>query len=332
MTFVAGLGGSTVGRLLAACALATAPLIAQAASLRLVGFYAPWDGESVRSLQQHAAELDVVVPATISVTGPGHEISIEPDAAGHSAMASLRHRPKLWLMVQNARLGAWDGPGAAALLDDQAASAGLLDRLQAEIAREQAAGLVVDFEDLPASAQPDLLSFLTSAKARFQAHHWTLAVAAPPADPNWDLHAIGLVTDHVILMGYGEHWQTGPPGPLASIPWFTSVVERAMSALPKGSAIIALASYAYDWPEGGVASILSIRQATTLATQTRATVTQDSEAGAAHFEYSVNGVAHVVWMSDAASFRRQMAIAREAGAERFALWRLGTEDSAIWGR
>ncbi len=311
----------------AAClASASAPASAQ----RWIGFYAPWDPASAASLQEHGADLAVVVPAWISVTGPDHEVTVAPDVAGRALLAGLHRRPKLWIMIQNARLGSWDGAGVAGLMRDPAATDALLGRIEAEAVGVAAAGLVVDFEDLPPAAQPDLRMFLARARDRARRHGWTLAVTAPVADPAWDLAAIGKVADRVILMAYDEHWQTGPPGPIASDRWFRSAVTRAVAHVPRGRSVVAIASYAYDWPANGPATVLSVGQAEALAAQAGVPLVVDSESGATHFAYATGGIGHQVWIATAATAGAQAAIARAAGAADVALWRLGTEDGRLW--
>jgi spore germination protein YaaH len=321
-----GLGGA-----LAVLFAMAIPVTGRAAQPKMIGFYAPWDGASLASLQQHGRDLQAVVPTWISVTGPEHKVTVVPDAAGHAALASLKGRTPLWLMVQNALMGAWDGPGAAALLHDKVATAALLDQLETVSVREKAGGFVVDFEDLPAAAQPDLAAFLAAARQRCRRHGWILVVTAPAANPDWNLAAIGRTADRVILMAYDEHWQTGAPGPIASDPWFASVVKPAIQQIPPGATIVAVASYAYDWPAKGPATVLSIAQAEALAMQNGVRPERDPASGSEHFAYTAGGVAHVVWMSDAASVRGQIAVARAIGARGVALWRLGTEDPAVWG-
>jgi spore germination protein YaaH len=311
------------------CAMA---LAGGASAADMIGFYAPWDAASVASLKDHGAALKAVVPTWISVTGPGHQITLAPDPAGRAALAALKPRPQLWLMVQNALMGAWDGQGAAALLHDKTASAALLGKFEAQAASDKASGLVVDFEDLPPAAQPDLLAFLTAARERCRRHGWTLAVTAPVANPDWNLPALGKAADRLILMAYDEHWQTGQPGPIASDPWFSSVVKRTVAQLPPGSAIAGVAAYAYDWPEGGAAAVLSIPQAEALAARNNVKPERDQASGAEHFAYTSGGVSHEVWMSDAAVVRRQIGIAEAAGAKTIALWRLGTEDPGVWAK
>jgi spore germination protein YaaH len=322
--------GSPLQAVIGLLAAAMSAGAGHAATAKMIGFYAPWDPASLASMKQHGQDLKAVVPAWISVTGPEHKVTVAPDPAGHAAVAALKGRGELWLMVQNALGGTWDGAGAAALLHDKAAASTLLNRLEAEGGREKANGLVIDLEDLPPGAQGDLQAFLAAARERCRRHGWTLAVTAPPANPDWNLAAVGRAADRVILMAYDEHWQTGQPGPIASDGWFASVVKRAAAQIPAGGTIVAVAAYAYDWPAGGTATVLSIPQAEALAAQHGVRPERDPASGAEHFAYNVAGVAHAVWMSDAAAVRGQISTANSAGAQAVALWRLGTEDPAVW--
>lgn len=315
-----------LSRSVAALALAASP----GSAAGPIGFHAPWDPASTASLAGHGSALGVVVPAWISVTGPDHRMTVIPDPAGHAALAEIAARPKLWIMVQNALGGTWDGAGAAALLRDSAASDEMLDRLETAAIADRASGIVIDFEDLPPSAQPELETFLAKTRDRAHRHGWTLAVTAPVADRAYPLAAMGAVTDRVILMAYDEHWQTGQPGPIASTGWFRSAVTAGLARLPRGRGVVAVASYAYDWPAAEPATVLSVTAARALADRQGVPLLVDRDSGEPHFSYVENGVAHQVWIADAASTAAQLAIARGAGAANVALWRLGTEDPQLW--
>jgi spore germination protein YaaH len=312
----------------ALCAASIA--IANAQEAPAIAFYAPWDPASVASLRDHSDELQVVVPAWVSVTGSDHRVASDPDGAGRAVLAGLSKKPRLWLMVQNALLGKWDGTGAAGLLHDHTAASAVLDQIEAEAVKDEAAGLLFDLENLPAQSQPDLLAFLATVHERCRRHGWVLGVAAPVANPDWDLAKLGRIADRVILMAYDEHWQSGAPGPIASDRWFASTVGKALTDVPPSRTIVAIASYAYDWPATGPATILSIEQANALASANNVKPVRDSASGSSHFSYRVNGTVHSVWMSDASTVQHQLSIIRSSQAAGAALWRLGTEDPAIW--
>ncbi|WP_163362436.1 hypothetical protein, partial [Klebsiella aerogenes] len=67
-----------------------------------VGFYVPWDDASGASLRRHIGEMDWVVPASYTVTGPQHSIATAPDTEFDTILAAATRRPKVLPMVQNA--------------------------------------------------------------------------------------------------------------------------------------------------------------------------------------------------------------------------------------
>jgi len=295
-----------------------------------ISFYVPWDDSSAASLSQHIGDLDWLVPAWISVTGPDHRISVYPDIRGRRIIAGAAHRPLLLPMVQNAHDGEWDGSGIAALLHDPAAGKALLDRLEPFLLANHAAGVFFDFEALPADAQRDYLRFLKAAHDRLAAKGLIVAIAAPAGDRSWKLPAYAAVTDKIVVMAYDEHFQGGPAGPIASQPWFTQAVTRAVRGLPPDKVVIAIGSYAYDWAEGGDTQVVSIEDSWLTAHESDAVPVFDPASANSSFTYMQQGALHTVWMLDAASAYNQIAALRAAGINGLALWRMGTEDPSVW--
>ena len=294
-----------------------------------VGFHAPWDDASAASLERHIADLDWLVPAWVSVTGPDHRITRFPDLRGRAIIATASARPKLLPMVQNALQGEWDGAGAAALLASPAQRRLLLDRLEAGFVADRVDGMFFDFESLPASAQANYLTFLREARVRCARHGWTLAIAAPVADDSWNLKAYAKVVDRLFLMAYDENDPSSPPGPIASQPWFVATVARATRGIPPEKLVVALGSYAYDWSPGGT-NADSVESALLTAHESSAMPGFDAATGNLTFRYDGGGEVHTVWLLDAVSVHNQMLATRAIGINAFALWRLGTEDPTVW--
>ena len=71
----------------------------------------------------------------------------------------------------------------------------------------------------------------------------------------------------------------------------------------------------------------SVTQTRTLASRTGVALTRD----AATQSLVARGSDWELWMADAATLRALVRAAEELGVRRFALWRLGREDPAIWG-
>ncbi|MDR3510719.1 MAG: glycosyl hydrolase family 18 protein [Caulobacteraceae bacterium] len=305
-------------------------LHAAGAAAATFAFYAPWDARSAPSLAAHAAAIDWFAPAWISVTGPADTLRVNIDPPARAALAGLGHAPAVMPVVQNAALGAWDGTNAAALLASPSRRTALLDQLEPILASAGASGVMFDFEDLPASAQPDYLAFLGEARRRYAARRWPVAAAVPADDADWNLAAYGRTADYVVLMAYDEHWTSSPPGPIASRRWFSSGVHEAVAAVPPDKLVIGLASYAYDWPAGASARPISAPDAKARAGQAGASARRDAASGEMTIAYADGGKVHTVWISDAAASRGEIAASRRLGVRNFALWRLGSEDPAIW--
>jgi peptidoglycan-N-acetylglucosamine deacetylase len=295
-----------------------------------VAFHAPWDDASVASLRRHVDDIDWLVPGWMSITGPRHTVTEFPDPAGKAIISAAVHRPRLLPMIQNARDGEWDGPGMAALLASPRLRRLALDRISVMLTANQAGGVFFDFENLPAASLPDYRRFLAEARVRFAPRGLIVALAAPVGDGDWDLPAFAKVADRLFLMAYDEHYQGGEPGPIASQRWFVDQVVRSARGIPREKLVIAFGNYAYDWTEGGDTDAPSVEEAWLAAHDSGVLPTYDAASGSSHFAYEESGRQHDVWLLDAASAYNQIKWLRSNGLGALALWRLGSEDPALW--
>jgi peptidoglycan-N-acetylglucosamine deacetylase len=295
-----------------------------------VGFYAPWDPSSSTSLANHVEELDWLVPGLFSVIGPDHAVTVSADSRLDIVLKTHDKQPALLPMIQNAVEDEWDGQGAAALLHGASERTALLNRLESLLVRRAAAGIVFDFEFLPDSAAMDYLALLREAKIKFAAHHWLVTVTAPATASDWKLKALAAQVDHVFIMAFDHDLTSDSPGPLASQAWFGANVARAVTAVGDRKSIIAIGNYAYDWTGPGEATEISVEEAWLAAHDSDASINFDAQSGNASFAYEEDGVAHRIWMLDAASAWNQVKVAQKTGAAGLALWRLGNEDPGVW--
>ena len=77
-----------------------------------IAFFVPGDDASIASLRRHVGALDWVVPATVSVAGPNHAVTMHRDIRFDRMIAAMPHPPKVLPMVQNLTATQWDGAGA----------------------------------------------------------------------------------------------------------------------------------------------------------------------------------------------------------------------------
>ncbi|MGC4251414.1 MAG: glycosyltransferase [Sphingobium sp.] len=292
-----------------------------------VGFYVPDDESSIASLRRHVGQLDWIVPALVTVSGPSAAPHFVGDPRLSQMIAAMPHPPRLLPMVQNVGADGWDGAGMARLLRDERASRLLAARLGDYVARHRMGGLVMDIESLPPGALRDYLRFLPMLRAAMPAHA-TLALTVPAGD-GWPLQRLAHAADRLIFMAYDQHWQGGEAGPIAAQPWFVGQVEEAMRRVGPDKLIVALGSYGYDW-HGGTADALSLDEAWLAAHDSDAPVAFDPASGNAGFAYDESGQRHQIWMLDAAATWNQMLALRRLGVASVALWRLGSEDPGFW--
>jgi peptidoglycan-N-acetylglucosamine deacetylase len=295
-----------------------------------VGFYVPWDDASRASLVAHIGELDWLVPGLISVTGADHHMTIFPDRPLEALLATTPKPPAIMPMVQNIIEGKWDGAGMAALLHVPKARANLLNELEPQLAKQNAIGVMFDFEELPASAQADFLRFIAQARQRYAARHWLVSVAVPVDNEDWNLKAYGQVADRLVLMDYDEHTNDAEAGPIASQAWFVSHLKAALAVVPREKAILGIGSYAYDWRGIGKGDTTSVEEAWLVAHDSEAKVAFDKMSGNPFYTYDENGESHSVWFLDAVSAWNELRAADMEGVAGVALWRLGTEDPEVW--
>lgn len=293
-----------------------------------IGFYQPRSDASFQSLSRHGNQLDWVVPALLNVAGPEHRLAVANDPRFDSFVAAGHHHYKVLPMVQNVGGDGWDGANVARILENATERHALERQLADYVARRGDAGLVLDFEDLPATAMRPYVAFLRETNALLPAGA-QLAVTAPAGEDDWPIAALGRAADKVILMAYDEHWQNGAAGPIASQTWFTNEVEKSARALPADRLVIALGSYGYDWHQDGT-DALSLSDAWLAAHDSHAPIIFDKASGNAGFAYEQDGVSHTVWMLDAATDWNEMLAVQRLGIGNLALWRLGTEDPGFW--
>jgi spore germination protein YaaH len=206
-------------------------------------------------------------------------------------------------------------------------------RAASEVARHaqsmRYAGLVIDFETLEAGdldAQLTVMRAIAdSARARGVR---TIAVAVPATDTiAYPAKALLRVADAIIPMLYDEHWAGSSPGPVASPQWVRGALALRVREAGAARVIAGFPTYGYRWIRGQPTEALGYDEARSVAARARVSLARDAATQSLH----ARAANWDLWMADAGTLRALVAIGQELGVNRFALWRLGREDPAIWG-
>ncbi|HWA59796.1 MAG TPA: glycosyl hydrolase family 18 protein [Caulobacteraceae bacterium] len=301
---------------------------ALAASPANVLFYVPWDQAGRAEAPARLAGGVTFAPLWVTLTSADGTLAVADDA---KSFPKVRRPGPVMPLVSNAHDGVWDGPAVVAATTDSAVRDRVIGRLVTLAQQRGWAGYVFDFEALPPPAAAAYPAFVAAAKAALAAHGkrvWSAALLS--ADPLL-LKGLQDASDRLVVMAYDQCWATSTPGPVAGEDWLEFTLAQKLPGLDAKKLVLGLATYAYDWPAGGTAAILSVPDARALAARHGAAVTRDLATANATFGYvAADGVPHSVWIADETAFSWAAGAARKAGVRDVALWRLGLEAPTFW--
>jgi len=299
-----------------------------------IGFFVNWDDASMSSLRQNLESLDVVIAEWLHLAADNGALR-ENDAARTAQVTEYirARRPEVSIvpLVNNWNGHQWEGTKLARMLASPAARARTIEQLSAYVERHHFAGISIDFENLPPRAQPDFQRFMAELYALMHPKNLSVSVNVPANDAAFDYRRLTLSADHLIVMAYDEHWNESAPGPISSLPWFASVLRQRQREIPAEKMIVAIGSYAYDWQKGRPAEERTFEEAVLIAKESEGRIRLDPASLNPHFDYADDDdKTHHVWMLDAVTTFNQLVALRSIPTRGVALWRLGSEDPAVW--
>jgi spore germination protein YaaH len=191
-------------------------------------------------------------------------------------------------------------------------------------------GLVMDFEGMTPSDLPSLRHVVSAVADSARAHGVGPVGVAIPATDTAAYPARPLLesTDFVVVMLYGQHWRTSPPGPIVSPDWARRWLGVRIGEIGPGKIVAAYPTYGYRWPTDSAAALLSYADANRAAAEANVALGRDGTSGMLHAQTA----GWTMWVADAHQLDRLIRDARVSGVTKFALWRLGLEDPAVWMR
>ncbi len=320
-------------------------------------FYVPWDPASFSSLREYARQIDLLFPTWLQVLTPdGHLQASDPDTntmfdvIQNHAVHPVDSQVMPFLKTEDTNMEVFpviqnfDGtdfvPDVADFLVDPAARARFRSELDLFLASDRYHGLMIDFESFPKRGQPGYVSLLGELSSDLHAKGMKLYVSVQVRNSDFDYAAISAAVDGVVIMNYDEHFPGGKPGPVASQDWFTDNLNAAIKEIPKEKLICAIGNYGYDWverdkkgklPPGQSDHSVSVQEAWIGSRDSEEDIDYDSDALNPHFSYlDEDNLHHYVWFLDAVTALNQMRAAQTVGIQTFVLWRLGSEDRALW--
>ena len=192
-------------------------------------------------------------------------------------------------------------------------------------------GVQIDFEAIARDDAPYFFDFLAELKAALPAGK-TLSVAVPARTQTiadaYDYTRITAVADRLVIMAYDEHWSTSSPGPVASLPWCSKVVDFAESTVATDKIIMGLPLYGRAWQDKRLARALRFKNVQDIVAQTNSKTSYDASLGA-WFEYSENVVVKVFY-DDAKTLMAKLQLYRTKNVTSVSFWRIGLGPAELW--
>lgn len=284
------------------------------------------------SLQEHASNLDLVLPDWFTITTSSCDVSLHEDVS--LTKISIENKLGIFPRLSNGVNGEWNTENVRQTIGSYNSRKCIIDRLVDQIKnRPEVFGINIDFENLEAQDREYYLDFLSELALKLHENRKFLSVDVPVGDPVFDMEYIGSVSDLVILMAYDEHYPSGAPGPIASQNWYQNAIDEVVGQIPSHKLLIALGNYGYDWTleDAGPAKSYGYNDIISIANDSGAypeLVSSTRNMGFAYQDYKNKN--HEVWFLNSITAWNEWLYARGHNVLGSALWRLGTEDPLVW--
>ena len=298
-----------------------------------LAFYINGDPYSYTSLERHASQITHICPEWMVVVNGLGELRIDPD----SRLPKLAANRGIELMplLTNLVGDKWQPEAIENLAHGPPARRETFIRNVLLVLRNaKAAGVVVDWEQIDPAYRDDLTTLLNGLADALHDDGKELWLCVQPGQEldYIDFEKLSEHVDRFIAMLFDETSDVDQPGPLASRAWFEGWLHALLSDSDTKQWIIALGSYGYDWTIGGKkAELISFPEAMSRANTAEVKETAVEGPGfSPYFDFEEGTRDHTVWFLDAVTFFNQLREVRKAKAGGIALYRLGTEDAAVW--
>jgi cellulose synthase/poly-beta-1,6-N-acetylglucosamine synthase-like glycosyltransferase/spore germination protein YaaH/peptidoglycan/xylan/chitin deacetylase (PgdA/CDA1 family) len=302
------------------------------------GFYVNWDDNSFAAFAAHAQDLDWVVCewAFLAPSGDSLRLAIDRRVLYTAERQPEGHRPLVFAMVSNydSTRSGFDGRRLRRLLASPAARRRVVEQLTDVVTRYGLAGVTVDFENVPDDLHGSVVDFVRRLHGALD-RVGRLTTEALPVDlaPVW-LERYAAANDRVFLMAYDEHYGRGDVGPVASQGWYARSARHALEHVPPEKVVLAVGAYGYDWNDAepdAPGAEMTFQDVMSAARDHDAQVRFDPRSLNPYVAWTdPDSTDHVVWFLDAATAYNQRRTGAALGVAGQAIWRLGSEDPAVW--
>jgi len=298
-----------------------------------LAFYTNGDPYSYTSLEKHASLITHLCPEWITVLNGMGDIQIDADSRLPKFCASkgITLMPLLTNLAGDTWLPEAVENLAHAPPERQER---FFAKIIAALRDAKAKGVVIDWEQIDPAYKKDLTTFIDKFCDALHNDDKELWLTVQPGqDLDYiDFDELSDNVDRFVASLFDETSDIDPPGPLGSRSWFEGWLNVLLEGGDSKQWIITLGGYGYDWTVGGKkAELISFAEAMSRGRNAEIESAEVTGPGYNPYFYFEDGdKEHAVWFLDVVTFLNQLRAVRDQKAGGFALYRLGTEDPAIW--
>jgi cellulose synthase/poly-beta-1,6-N-acetylglucosamine synthase-like glycosyltransferase/peptidoglycan/xylan/chitin deacetylase (PgdA/CDA1 family)/spore germination protein YaaH len=298
-----------------------------------MGFYTNGDPYSYASLLQHSAQITHLCPEWMTVVNGLGDLQID----GDTRLLKLAANRGIALMplLTNLAGDTWQPEAIENLAHGPVTRQNqFIQRVLSVLRDARASGVVLDWQQIDPAYKKDITQFIDRFADALHDDNKELWLCVQPGQEldYIDLDALADNVDRFVAMLFDENSESDSPGPLASRSWFEGWVHALLEDSDTRQWIMAIGGYGYDWTVGAKkAELISFSEAMSRANDAEIkSVEVRAPSYSPYFYFQDEDKEHAVWFLDAVTFLNQLREVRREKAGGFALYRLGTEDPAVW--
>ena len=258
--------------------------------------------------------------------------------------AAKNHRTAPVMVVTNTEPGGgFRSEITNVVLNDTAIRDTLIDNMISTALAKGYTGIDVDFEYIYPEDRGSYNAFLTELADRLGENGLTLSTAIAPklsatqAGTLYEAHDYafhGSIVDYLIIMTYEWGYLYGPPMAVAPYSEVRKVISYAVTEIPSEKILMGMPNYGYDWTlpyvDGRPANILSINEAVRRAADVGAEIKFNSGSEAPFYEYTQNGIRHIVWFENALSIAARLQLVNDYNLGGVSYWTVNQFYAQNW--
>ncbi len=298
-----------------------------------LAFYTNGDPYSYSSLEQHAAQITHLCPEWMAVVNGLGELKIDADPRlpKFAASKGIALMPLLTNLVGDK----WQPEAVENLAHGPAERQDRFIKTVLRVLRNaKAAGVVLDWEQIDSAYKKEITAFIDKlADALHDDGRELWLCVQPDQELDYiDFDFLAGNVDRFVALLFDQTSDTDSAGPLATRSWFEGWLHVLLEDTDTKQWIITMGSYGYDWTVGGKrAEQISFPEAMSRANGAEIQSAEVAGPDYNPFFYFEDGdKEHAVWFLDVVTFLNELREVRAQKAGGFGLYRLGSEDPAIW--